>query len=356
MCDLDIKVAHFYGRYDMKILTIIGNGFDLGHGLPTRFSDFISSNKDIFEEKYKVFKSGNDNWNEIEKRYGDLLCDIMSERSWVDTTEIVEKIINGYGLNEYGEVDYYNYNSDSFDEEYEHIRSFISLLTEFEADFLLYLKKACSDQEICNCRQRKEIKRILDSSTEIISFNYTRTIEILYGVQNVSHIHGTVNDNIAIGSGALDNAKESVVDIEYPTMDKFEKSKYGLQEMMQYYEEDMDGHLVEKHFIKRFFDEVVAASEKQEEELFDLLDEKSKDSLISRKNTIADLKNKQYDIVYIIGHSLEDADFSVLDAIDKHAEVICFYYDDEDERKKKIHMEQLAWKYKLIPDKVLFAS
>ena len=101
---------------------------------------------------------------------------------------------------------------------------------------------------------------------------------------------------------------------------------------------------------------MVAASEKQEEELFGLLDEKSKDSLISRKNTIADLKNKQYDIVYIIGHSLEDADFSVLDAIDKHAEVICFYYDDEDERKKKIHMEQLAWKYKLISDKVLFTS
>ena len=58
----------------------------------------------------------------------------------------------------------------------------------------------------------------------------------------------------------------------------------------------------------------------------------------------------------LVGHSLEDADFSVLDAIDKHAEVICFYYDDEDERKKKIHMEQLAWKYKLISDKVLFAS
>lgn len=323
-------------------------------GYPLDFSDFISSDKATFEEKYKVFKSGSNNWNEIEKRYGDILCDIMIGRSWVDTTEIVENIINGYGLNEYGEVDYYNYNSDLFDEEYEHIRSFIELLTEFEADFLLYLRKVCSDQEICKYRQRKEIQKILDSSTEIISFNYTRTIEVLYGIQNVAHIHGTVNDNITIGSGALDSAKESMVDIEYPTIDKFEKSKYGLQEMMQYYEEDMDGNLVEKQFIKRFFDEVVAASEKQEKELFDLLDEKSKDSLISRKNTIDDLKNKQYDVVYIIGHSLEDADFSVLDAIDKHAEVICFYYDDEDERKKKMHMERLAWKYKLISDKVLF--
>ena len=28
----------------MKTLLLIGNGFDLGHGLPTRFDDFIDSN------------------------------------------------------------------------------------------------------------------------------------------------------------------------------------------------------------------------------------------------------------------------------------------------------------------------
>lgn len=30
----------------MKILTIIGNGFDLGHLLPTSFDSFIQSNND----------------------------------------------------------------------------------------------------------------------------------------------------------------------------------------------------------------------------------------------------------------------------------------------------------------------
>lgn len=40
-------------------------------------------------------------------------------------------------------------------------------------------------------------------------------------IQNVCHIHGSVNDKIAIGSGALEDVKESQVDIEYPTIDKF---------------------------------------------------------------------------------------------------------------------------------------
>lgn len=50
----------------MKTLVIIGNGFDLGHFLPTRISNFIHSNK-YFSKKYEIFK-GTD-WNEVESNY-----------------------------------------------------------------------------------------------------------------------------------------------------------------------------------------------------------------------------------------------------------------------------------------------
>ena len=175
-------------------------------------------------------------------------------------------------------------------------------------------------------------------------------------IQNVCHIHGSVNDKIAIGSGALEDVKESQVDIEYPTIDKFEPSKYGFQEMMRYYEEDMAGGLVENHFIKRFFNEVVQSLNREEKELFELLDKKNKDSLVLRKTIINELKNTMYDKVYIIGHSLEDADFSVLDSINKNVEVVCFYYDDEDARGKTCQIEKLKWNCKLIPSKALFKS
>lgn len=47
-----------------------------------------------------------------------------------------------------------------------------------------------------------------------------------------------------------------MVDFEYPSIDSFEKRKYGLQEMMGYYEYDDEGNRFERTFIKRFFDEV----------------------------------------------------------------------------------------------------
>ena len=39
----------------MNKLVIIGNGFDLGHNLPTQFKNFIESNEKYLQ-KYKIFK------------------------------------------------------------------------------------------------------------------------------------------------------------------------------------------------------------------------------------------------------------------------------------------------------------
>ena len=89
-------------------------------------------------------------------------------------------------------------------------------------------------------------------------------------------IHVQLEDAIAIGCSALDCAKESMVDFEYPSIDSFEKRKYGLQEMMGYYEYDDEGNRFERTFIKRFFDEVAVSV--KENELFSILVEKRKDT------------------------------------------------------------------------------
>ncbi|OYO67773.1 hypothetical protein CG709_17240 [Lachnotalea glycerini] len=103
----------------MKILTIIGNGFDLGHDLPTQFDNFIKSNYNIFSQKYGAFRNENNNWKDVESQYKQLLCKIMRDRKGIDITEEIDNIIQGYGFNEYGEVDYYNYTSAAFMEEFE---------------------------------------------------------------------------------------------------------------------------------------------------------------------------------------------------------------------------------------------
>lgn len=338
----------------MKILTIIGNGFDLGHNLPTGFENFIGSNVDLFSEKYDVFQNEKGNWNDVENQYKQRLIEVMLERKEFDVTEEVENIIQGYGLNEYGEVDYYNYVSEVFSKEYEKISFYINLLNDFERDFLDYLKNNCSDEQLKNNVACKIIAEILSSSTQIVNFNYTNTVEVIYGNKNIVHIHGDVDNDIAIGCGTLDELKNSMVDDKYPTIEKFGMDKHGFAEMMAYYEEDMEGNLVENHFVKRFFDEVSSATAENEEGIFMLLDEKNKDSLALRKQVIEDLSKERYDKVYIIGHSLGVADHAVLEVINKDTMVVCFYHTPDDYEYMKQTLEAMNLNFELFPDVDLY--
>lgn len=338
-----------------EILTIIGNGFDLGHCLPTTFEKFIKSNS-IFEKKYEVFRTSKNNWNEVENKYCELLCNKICSRKHVDISEIVDDIINNYGFDKYGNIDYYNYKSDLFNEEYEQIESLIMLLSDFENDFQIYLNKFCNSDTIKNCNYYEPVYEVLKSSTEIISFNYTKTIEILYKIKDIQHIHGILDDKIAIGTNSLDKAKESVISTEYPSINNFEKSKWGLQDLMCYYENDMENNLVKNQIIKSFFDQIVLENIKKENELFNLLDKKSKDSLIERNCIKDQLRNKKFEKVYIIGHSLGDADYSVLNAINKDAKIIYFYHSEHDIKIREKAMQALRWNYSLEEDTKLFKS
>lgn len=338
----------------MKILTIIGNGFDLGHWLPTSFDAFIKSNLPIFSEKYSIFRSGDGTWNMIESLYGEQLCDILSNRSWHDITEVVEQIINDYGFTEYGEVNYFNYSSSVFKDTYEEIQYRIDLLTEFEKDFHQYLLDKCGAAVLSNIKTFDSIHHILTDSTRIISFNYTKTIEIAYNISNVDHIHGCVDTSIAIGSGTLDEAKESFIDADYPTIDKFGRDKYGLQELAGYYDYDDEGNRYPNVFIEEFFNQVSASAIEQETDVFNLLDVKNKDTMSSRIQVIDTLHKEYYDKVYILGHSLGLADYSVFDAINKDAEVVCFYHTQAERVTMEKTLKSLDLRHILVPNSEIY--
>lgn len=50
-------------------------------------------------------------------------CASTMQRARETEWEVVEQIISDYGLNEYGEVDYYGFSSDAFEDEYQAITS-----------------------------------------------------------------------------------------------------------------------------------------------------------------------------------------------------------------------------------------
>ena len=339
----------------MKTLLLIGNGFDLGHRLPTRFDDFIDSNFNIYTKKYDIFKNGNNSWDEIESKYEELILSVMDGRDVKDLTEELDTIRSDYGLNDFGEVNYWGYEYEGLDEELEKISDLIQLLEDFENDFLEYLKTCCNDSVLKMLDPKILISQIIKQSDRIITFNYTHTAEIVYDAKNVIHIHGDIDDSIAIGSGALEEAKVSMVDYEYPKLDQFSEDKDGLIERMNYYEEDLDGRWIEEKYTRRFFDVIADSADEKENELFGMLDSKSKDSLLERQGLIDALKSEQYDLVYIIGHSLGKADLSVFNAIDKGAKVICYYHNEEEQAIKREILRKLGFEAEMILDACLYA-
>lgn len=338
----------------MKSLTIIGNGFDLGHNLPTRFYDFIQSNSS-FQEKYQIFKGKN--WNELESNYKELLSDIMMERTYVDIEEELDEIINIYGYDEYGFIDYVPIPSDKYTKEIKKIEHLITLLSEFEKDFLSYLVANCNKNKLRNIKPRSKISKILKSSSDIINFNYTHVIEEVYHIKNIEHIHGSlIKRKIAIGTDAVEELKESLVEFTYPTERPCE-NKYDFQERMKYYVEDMEGQLHENESIKSIFYEIGQNIKQNERQLFELINKKNKETLSSRQQIKDKLKKEKYDSVFMLGHSLGEVDMSIFKQINKDAKIYCYYYEymnDYGFQAMKENLYELGNDFELIPNNDLY--
>lgn len=160
----------------MSTLYLVGNGFDLYHNLKTRYADFhgyiIENHKDLEAQIYQYFDltEGEDSlWMDFENNLSSF--DTESFYETYDHTDVLSdtfKISETYGLED--EI-------------------------EQETSRLIELIKDAFTEWV----QSIEIpKRNLDSifvdNAAFISFNYTDTLEKLYGIQrqNIWYIHGSV--------------------------------------------------------------------------------------------------------------------------------------------------------------------
>ena len=158
-------------------LYIFGNGFDLAHKLPTKFENFIDSNK-VYKNKYKMFKE--DDWNHIENNIAKIILDRKQEIEdyieSLDVDEITSNIISGYGLDKYGHVAYHGYEEETIKELLQELEEITKLILDLETDFKEYLKNNIKYE--MNAIE-KYIKLDFENSL-IVSFNYTSTLEEVY--------------------------------------------------------------------------------------------------------------------------------------------------------------------------------
>lgn len=175
-------------------LFIIGNGFDLAHGIPSRYNpDF----KNIAEriEQIAYF------WDIYQSQEADIWADFENLLANPDFNNL-EEIFDGYAP---------DYSSD-----YERDRDSIIDQVDLNGKLMDALYEFADQAENSINSKRPLIKYEEDFSSNglLITTNYTHTLEKLYGINrnNVLHIHGEVGaDNLILGYPEGDYKPEAYI-------------------------------------------------------------------------------------------------------------------------------------------------
>jgi len=173
---------------DEKILYIMGNGFDLAHGMKTSYEDFHqwlldngeSSAVNRFESLYPNITNNEGRWCDVESALGSIT---------------LEEAIN-YDRN-YQECPDEIYCEDSSHEAYrcgENLKNVVDILPGLLKDWVASI----STKDISP-------KFEIIKNAKFLTFNYTRTLENVYQIEaaNILHIHETFIGNrpLVVGYG-----------------------------------------------------------------------------------------------------------------------------------------------------------
>lgn len=212
-------------------LFVIGNGFDIAHGLKTTYGNF----RDYIEEKDWSYLEALENMygfcidskKELVKEY--LWRDFETNLSGIDEIGIIDIGENiDLGL-EGGDIGVEDTLNEYWDEQY----IFIERLNEF---IMSWIKQV----EINTTRKTDRIDE--DTNGLFITFNYTLLLEEVYEIESydILHIHGSINEKVdsspVIGHGDKSKIFE-MKQIAEEASDEFEEKKssiYGA--LANYYE------------------------------------------------------------------------------------------------------------------------
>lgn len=173
-----------------KTLYIVGNGFDLHHGIPSSYSEFgqylSEHDHDIYNNAVEYLHAdGNDFWATFEENLAHLDSDSLLETA--------SQFLVGYGAEDW---------SDAYHHDYQYeieqvVRSLSSKLLKRFTEWVRQLPIPTPAEYTGRLLK-------IDKDALFLTFNYTATLTKIYGIaeRNVVHIHGKATDEkLVLGHG-----------------------------------------------------------------------------------------------------------------------------------------------------------
>lgn len=304
----------------MNKLYIIGNGFDLHHGLPTSLTGF--RNYSEHSKFHRLYENGvfmmpanqtlDEHWQQLETNLSNFDVDVLLEyaKEYYDDDPHKDQFI------------------------YE-VKSALNALTMgLKKDLNSYLSLA----ESSTVEDGKVLP--IDTSARFLCFNYTNTLERIYNISSdrICYIHGKLNSTdapIVIGHGMKASEYKAP-----PTIDISTLSEAEFEAFSDSYSPDYEYAVSEAHkYFKRSYKDTATCIQGSSLFLQSLVD---------------------IDKVVILGHSITDIDKPYLDYVNKIVRPNCqweasFYPSsekdvihnrleeivDDENRMKLIEMSQL---------------
>lgn len=213
----------------MKKLFIIGNGFDLQHGIKSRYQDFhvflrsiymnedleMKSLDDFFPWRYNIPKTrsllGHYDNDQLIDVFGFLdYCITKSENG----TNLFNYYVNSdwcsieSALSKLNLVEFFEEDQDvhffDYPEEYK-VYDIAECFKYLNTIVSMWAKKI----DISSVKPIQGFKKLFDCENDLFfTFNYTKTLEKIYGAKNVKHVHGQSGEHVLFGHEKISNIKD----------------------------------------------------------------------------------------------------------------------------------------------------
>ena len=246
----------------MGSLFIIGNGFDLAHGLPTAYNDF---RRYILAQypNVEIFRDTSINFDDyaqlpVDEFAAEILLYAMDHAAgteWRDFEDTLSRI-NFY--HKFPRPTEGEYDQDNLIENNRIMENYLLLIDsissaiitagkEWQYFFSEWIKTVEEQLESGHVTPRAKLKELISKPNNLyMSFNYTKTLQKVYGVKVVKHIHNRVGQPLIFGHG------KNTVKYNEPYSEHVSISSSFLDDFLIFYKKDTERQMKKyKDFFKR---------------------------------------------------------------------------------------------------------
>ncbi|MFW3479692.1 bacteriophage abortive infection AbiH family protein [Aerococcus urinaeequi] len=206
----------------MTKLFIIGNGFDIAHNIKTTYTDFKTYLVNTYPEysRYPMTMDSQIFWDEMRldtawEYYVRFLIDTINKVESNDSLTVNKDNIQ---WNDYesslGKLDLSEYLYDSLHPKYKikpdemNQQALFVLKNNMLSFYTTFFNEWIKQISLNNIQPFENFSNLIEKDSVFLTFNYTVTLEEIYEVKKVTHIHGKQNDEeVIIGHDEKFNKK-----------------------------------------------------------------------------------------------------------------------------------------------------